>query len=68
MTMPPKHGRATKAETRALCDLRERLGLTQSEMADKLGVTMRMYRYYEAGSPIPRPVQILVSLIKAGKY
>lgn len=68
MAMPPKPSRTTKAETQALCGLRERLGLTQSEMADKLGVTMRMYRYYESGRPIPRPVQILVTLIKAGKY
>lgn len=33
-----------------ITDWRHSLGLTQTEAAARLGVSMRMYQYYEAGS------------------
>jgi transcriptional regulator with XRE-family HTH domain len=40
---------------------RSDLGLTQTELAERLGVTLRAVQYYESGGrPVPRPVAILM--------
>jgi DNA-binding XRE family transcriptional regulator len=44
---------------------RERLGLTQGEAAERIGVKLRAYQNYEAGHPIPLPVQRLCRYIEA---
>lgn len=67
MVMAPKRKKTTKP-FQALIDLRESLGLTQSEMAAKLGVAFRSYQYYEAGKPMPEPVAILIRLAMSGDY
>lgn len=42
-----------------LSQIRGGLGLTQSKMAEKLGMSLRMYRYYEVeNAPIPVVVEI----------
>lgn len=53
---------------KALIELRLSFGLSQTAMADALGVSFRMYQYYEAGATMPEPVTKLVALIEAGKY
>ena len=51
-----------------LCELRATLALSQTGMGKNLGVNLRAYQNYEAGWPIPRPVQILIDLLKSGAY
>lgn len=51
-----------------LLAIRERLKLTQTEMAGKLGVSLRTYQYYEDGTPLPKPIAIIVRLIEDGRY
>lgn len=65
MGMAPKR---TSEPNKKLIALRETLGLTQTEMAKKLGVKLRAYQYYESGAEMPEPVQILISLIKQNRY
>ena len=37
---------------------REHIGVTQSKMAEMLGISARMYRYYEGGrTPISKPME-----------
>ena len=47
--------------------LRQRLGLTQTEMAERFRVHKKTIRNYEAGKTIPGPVQYLLELAEAGK-
>ena len=63
--MAPKR---TNEPNKKLIALRETLGVTQTEMAKKLGVKLRTYQNYEGGLTIPEPVQILISLIKQNRY
>ena len=51
-------------EIKEFCKLlRENLDLTQQEMADKIGVTLRTYQYWENGKWKPRAEQMM-KLIK----
>lgn len=57
----------------AIREWRSRLGLTQQQAADALGVSLRMYAYYEAGKredgrpvEIPRTVALAASAIERG--
>lgn len=44
---------------------RARLGYSQGDAADQLGVTRRAVAYYEAGArPIPRTVALLAAAIE----
>jgi DNA-binding XRE family transcriptional regulator len=63
--MAPKR---TNEPNKKLIALRDTLGLTQTDMAKKLGVKLRTYQNYEGGLTIPEPVQILISLIKQARY
>lgn len=46
--------------------IRERLGWTQQGLAERLGVTVRAVRYYEAGSrKVPGPVARLLAVWEA---
>jgi len=65
--MAPTKKSGSKPHKRLIA-LRDRLGLTQADMAKKLGVAFRSYQYYEASQPMPKPVAILVTLIESGKY
>lgn len=47
-----------------LARLREELNLTQSEVAEKMGVTYRVYRHYENGVQVPGSDK-LVALLRA---
>ena len=39
------------------------LGLTQTQLGERLGVTLRAVQYYESGGrPVPRPVAILMNV------
>jgi len=52
----------TGAELRAA---RQALDLTQTQMADRLGVTLRAVQYYEAGQrPISRTIELLLGVIE----
>ena len=53
---------------KTLCELRATLKLSQTAMGKKIGVNLRAYQNYEAGRPIPKPVQILIDLLKSGAY
>lgn len=45
-------------------EARAKLALTQSAMADRIGVTRRAVQYYESGQrQIPQPVQKLIAII-----
>ena len=51
----------TAAELR---DARQALGLTQAKMAARLGVSHRMYKYWEAGRwPVPETVSLSVKYL-----
>ena len=51
-----KHSKMTSKE---LSQIRGGLGLTQDKMAKKLGMSLRMYRYYEVeDAPIPVVLEI----------
>ena len=43
--------------------IRQNLGLTQSELADKLGVTVRSIQNYEAGREIPNSIKKLIPFV-----
>ena len=49
-----------------LRQLRQRLGLTQEEMAERFRVSTRAYAYWEAGQDIPGPVEIIVDQAESG--
>lgn len=50
-------------------DLRQRLGLTQSQAAKKVRVSLRSWAGWEAGEQIPtKPVQLLIELLEDGKF
>lgn len=49
-----------------LRDWRRRIGLTQRDAADRLGVSRRQYQAYEAGTPIPWTVVLATRAISAG--
>jgi transcriptional regulator with XRE-family HTH domain len=52
----------TPADLRAI---RERLGLTQAELAERIGVTDRSMRRYESGEhSISRPIAMLIESIR----
>jgi len=54
----------TGAELRAA---RQVLDLTQTQLADRLGVTLRTVQYYEAGQrPISRTIELLLGVIRQG--
>lgn len=36
-------------------EVRQKYGLTQQEMADKLNISLRRYRSYEIGERMPKP-------------
>lgn len=40
-----------------LREQRDRVPLTQEELADKLGISVRALQTYEAGSHLPRPAR-----------
>lgn len=44
--------------------IRHRLGLTQKQMAKKVGVTRQSIIKYENGEPIPQSIQNLYKLIQ----
>jgi len=46
--------------TLQLKEIRNNLGITQSEMAERLGITMKTIQNYEKGFPIPLSVQKLI--------
>lgn len=48
-----------------LKSLRIKLGLTQEQMADKLGVTRDAIAKYEAGMNISKPVMMLAEQLQA---
>lgn len=49
-------------------NIRKKMGLTQPQMAEKLGKKERMIRNYELGShEIPETVKKLLKLIKKGE-
>lgn len=55
----------TAAQIRAI---RDRLGLTQTEAAEKIGVGKRQWIGYESGKRTPSPsVAILIRLLGQGK-
>ena len=60
-TMAPKKESPTNQR---LKKLRERLGLTQTEMGHKLGVTLSTYVRWESGKPIPKTAQLLIEFIE----
>lgn len=48
-----------------LKEARQSLGLTQTQLAEKLGVTLRAVQHYEGGSrQIPEPTARLIALLK----
>jgi len=48
-------------------ETRARLGWSQQEIADKLGVSVRTIKYYEAGRvPISSPAAKLLGLLASG--
>lgn len=52
---------------RELTDLRERLGLTQAQAAEKVGVTVRAWLSWERGTRTPSPSAVkLIKLIDQG--
>jgi DNA-binding transcriptional regulator YiaG len=45
--------------------IRKALGLTQTELGEALGVTMRAVQHYELGTrKIPKPIQLLLERIQ----
>jgi transcriptional regulator with XRE-family HTH domain len=68
MLMAPRKKLSSNPSGRRLASLRRTLDMTQAAMAAKLGISFRMYQYYEAGQPLPKTVSILVRLIEEGKY
>lgn len=59
-----KHKSSIEDFGRRLADLRKQRGLTQRQLADKIGVSYRMIAYYEAESKHP-PAHLLLPLAKA---
>ena len=55
-----------KFRAKRLKEIREfELGLTQKDLADAVGANLRTLQDWEAGrSPMPRPVEILLELMK----
>jgi transcriptional regulator with XRE-family HTH domain len=46
---------------------RQRLGLTQTQAGDELGVTLRAIQHYEGGTrPIPRVVELACWVLEHG--
>ncbi len=60
--------KANMKPNKKLVAIREGLALTQTGMAEKLGVSLRMYQRYEAGGAMPKSISILVRLIEDGRY
>jgi DNA-binding transcriptional regulator YiaG len=45
-------------------ELRQRLGISQAALAERLGVSIRTVKYWEAGAvPVSRPAAKLLSLM-----
>ncbi len=60
-----KAPRYTPKQVRAL---RERLGLTQTQAAEKVGVTLRAWQSWEAGDRVPAQRSVLLlQLLDEGK-
>lgn len=56
-----------RASAEAVKAWRERLGLSQADAAERLGISRRQYQYYEAGEQVPpRGVRMLMTAAKNG--
>lgn len=53
-------------DAKELKSLREKLDLSQREMAKKLGISLPTYGLYERGKPMHKPVELLAETISAG--
>ncbi len=62
-TRPMQTGRPAKTKRtefgQRLCELRERAGLSQQQLAERVGVSQRAYSYWERYSVTLRPDQLL---------